>query len=181
VALGTVANAMDNLEHLGYLHKTRKGRVLERRADLVRRWVEAYPQELRPRLNSQRFQVPDDTWWRTFGRRRFEQHHLWLGGEGAEALLTKYLHPELITVYGHPDFKELAKELHPARKADGNLEWLEPFWHFDIPDFAPACRAHRFCPPLLIYADLVAMGDARHQEAADMIRVKYLDHAANNG
>lgn len=173
VALGTVANTMDDLERLGYLRKTRKGRVLENRDDLVRRWVEAYPQELRPRLKPQRFHVLHGDWWREFTRKDYERHGIWLGGEAAGAVLTRYLHPEVTTVYGRPDFARLAHRLvQPVRDDNGNFELLEPFWNFE---FAPLDEVHRVCPPLLVYADLVVTGEARQLDAAAILKEEYLD------
>lgn len=175
VALGTVANTLDELERLGYMRKTRKGRVLENRDDLIRRWVEAYPQELRPRLRPQRFHVLHFDWWKEFSYSDYEQYDLWLGGELAGALLTRYLYPEVATVYGRPDFKRLAaRVIQPVRDEKGNFELLEPFWNFET---EPVDRIYRICPPLLVYADLVAVGDARHLDAARLIKEKYLDDA----
>jgi hypothetical protein len=173
-SLGTVANTMDDLKQLGLIRETGSGRVLEQPDELQRRWVEAYPEQLRPTLNPQRFQVRYTNWWQEFDRHRYAKHQLWLGGEAAAAVLTKYLHPEIITVYGRPDFDKLARELKPARSDDGNLELLEPFWNFDVPDFDAECETYRFCPPLLIYADLVATGEARQLDAAAIVKEKYL-------
>lgn len=175
VALGTVANTLEDLERLGYLHKTRQGRVLENRADLMRRWVEAYPQELRPRLKPQRFNVLHPDWWKKFTRPDYEQYDIWLGGETAAAVLTRYLHPETTTVYGRPDFKRFAQRvIQPVRDENGNFELLEPFWNFEI---KPLDEVHRVCPPLLIYADLVATGEARQLDAAAILKEKYLGDA----
>lgn len=174
VGLGTVANTMNGLKRLEFVRETRDGRVLENRIELQRRWVEAYPEQLRPALKLQRFHVIYTNWWQEFDRRRYEKHQLWLGGEAAAALLTRYLHPERVTVYGKPDLDQLAPVLKLARADDGNLELLEPFWNFQVPDFDPECEVRRLCPPLLIYADLVATAEARQLDAAAIIKEKYL-------
>jgi hypothetical protein len=172
VALGTVTNSVKDLEQLGYLYRSKKqGLVLENYQKLVDQWIEAYPHELRPRLKPQRFNVLNPDWWKEYDYDRWEKNNMWLGGEPAAALLTKYLYPEQVTVYGTPNFNKLARLIHPARDDRGKFELLEPFWHFD---FEPVNREHRLCPPLLVYADLVATGEARHIDAADIIRERYL-------
>jgi len=97
---------------------------------------------------------------------------MWLGGEPAAAVLTKFLYPEKITVYGRPDFKKLARVVEqPVRDNKGNFELLEPFWNFETEELD---EVHRICPPLLVYADLMATGDARNVEVANIIREQYL-------
>jgi hypothetical protein len=44
-----------------------------------------------------------------------------------------------------------------------------PFW-----DFKWELAENGFVPPLLIYADLVAVGDVRASEAAEIIYGKYI-------
>jgi len=59
----------------------------------------------------------------------------------------------------------------PMRDNHDNFELLEPFWKFETEELG---EVHRLCPPLLVYADLVATGDARNIDAANIIRKKYL-------
>ncbi len=172
VALGTVTNIVKDLEQIGCLFRSKKkGLVLENQQKLIDQWVEAYPRELRPQLKPQRFNILHSDWWKEFDYKRWEKNNLWLGGEPAAALLTKYIYPEQVTVYGRPDFKKLARIIHPARDEDGKFELLEPFWNFE---YKQLNVVHRLCPPLLVYADLVATGEARQLDAAGIIRDKYL-------
>lgn len=173
VANGTVGNILKDLEQLGFLYRSKaKGLVLENRAKLIDSWVEAYPRELRPQLKAQRFQILHPDWWKEFTYDRWQKNKMWLGGEPAAALLTHYIYPEKITVYGRPDFKKLAQVLQqPMRDEHGNFELLEPFWNFETEKLD---EVHRICPPLLVYADLVATGDVRQLDVANMIREKFL-------
>ncbi len=173
VANGTVGNIIKDLEQLGLLYRSKaKGIVLENRDKLIDSWVEAYPRELRPQLKAQRFQIVHPDWWKEFTYDRWQKEQMCLGGEPAAALLTKYLYPEKITVYGRPDFRKLARVVEqPVRDERGNFELLEPFWNFETETLH---EVHRLCPPLLIYADLVIAGDARHLDAANIIRERYL-------
>jgi len=172
VALGTVTNIVKDLEQLGYLYRSRKkGRLLENKNKLIEQWVEAYPQELRPQLKPRRFKVIQTDWWKELEHEQWQKLNIWLGGEAAAAVITRYLYPEFVTVYGRPDFTKLAQIIQPAKDEHGNFELLEPFWNFE-PDQIETTQ--RLCPPLLIYADLMTTGDARQLDAANIIREKYL-------
>lgn len=173
VANGTVSNIIQDLEQLGFIYRSKtKGLVIENWEKLIDNWVEAFPRELRPQLKRQRFNILHLDWWKEFTYDRWQKNQMWLGGEPAAALLTQYLYPEKITVYGRPDFTKLAKIIKmPQRDEKGNFELLEPFWNFETDKLD---EVHRLCPPLLIYADLVATNEARHLDAAYIVREKYL-------
>ncbi len=170
VALGTVGWTLYDLKRLGYFRATRpKGGFIEMRDQLIDAWVEAYPQQLRPRLRPRRFRVKELDWWKT---ENFIQFDMWLGQEPAAALLTRHLRPEIITVYGDTHFEALARKIHPVKEEHGNLEVLQKFWNFKTA--AEGVEDYPVVPPLLIYADLVATGDARNLETAKMIRERFL-------
>jgi len=57
------------------------------------------------------------------------------------------------------------------RKAEqGNVEILTPFWNFKY-----ELADRDIVPPILVYADLMATGDQRNIETAEMIYEKYID------
>lgn len=170
VALGTVGWTFYDLKHLGYLRPTRpKGGIIEKRDQLINAWVEAYPQQLRPRLRPRRFRVKELDWWKTEDLTRLD---MWLGQEPAAALLTRHLRPEIITIYGDTDFETLARKIRPIKDDHGNLEVLRKFWNFK--PAGAEVKDYPIVPPLLIYADLVATGDARNLETAKIIRERFL-------
>ncbi len=170
VALGTVGWTFYDLRRLGYLPPTRtKKGLIEKRDQLMDTWVEAYPQQLRPRLRPRRFQVKEFDWWKTEELTRLD---MWLGQEPAAALLTQHLRPEIITIYGDTRFEALARKIHPVKDDHGNLEVLQKFWKFKPTE--QRVEDYPVVPPLLIYADLVATGDARNLETAKLIREQYL-------
>ena len=169
VALGTVGWIYHDLKRLGHLRAIRpKGGLIEERDQLIDAWVEAYAQQLRPRLRPRRFRVKDFDWWRTEELTRLD---IWLGQEPAAALLTKHLRPQIITIYGDTHFETLARKIHPVKDDHGNLEVLQKFWKFQSTEHR--VEGYPVVPPLLIYADLVATGDARNLETAKMIREQY--------
>jgi len=78
----------------------------------------------------------------------------------------------MITIYGDTHFDTLARKVHPIKDDYGNLEVLQKFWNFK-PTMA-ATEDVPVVPPLLVYADLVATGDARNLDAAKMLREQFL-------
>ncbi|MDO8989202.1 MAG: type IV toxin-antitoxin system AbiEi family antitoxin [Sideroxyarcus sp.] len=170
VALGTVGWVFYDLRRLGYITETKaNGRVYADRGGLIDRWVEAYAHQLRPAIKPQRYRVADADWWKKENLAKFD---MWLGGEPAAAVLTKYLRPEVVTVYGDTQFAALARKVKAVKDEYGNLEVLQKFWDFELPQ---ADKQHPLVPPLLVYADLVATGDARNIETAQLVREQFLD------
>ena len=167
IALGTVDFALTELKELGFLiDMGKRGRHLLKTKQLLRRWIEAYPEQLRPKLVQGTFRVDARNWWKNITLAEFGA--FW-GGEIAAAKLTGYLKPEKAVIYmgllpGKFVFKyKLKKDLN------GNVEILKPFWNFQW-----TATKLGLVPPLLVYADLMATGDARNIDAAEMIYDEHL-------
>ena len=82
----------------------------------------------------------------------------------AAAKLTKYLKPEQVTIYTQKTPGELLLTNKLKKDPNGDVEILEAFWQTEYDWPHP-----ELVPPLLIYADLLATGDARNIETARMI------------
>ena len=162
VALGTVAWVLDDLARLGHLLEMgkRKRRLIHKQ-QLFERWVGAFPNQLRPKLLLGKYVAADPKWWEHTRPGNFRAY--W-GGEIAAAHLTGYLKPELATVYirDTPGKFLAANRLRTDPK--GNVEILKAFWDTQC-DWTDTGIA----PPLLVYADLLATGDARNIETARRI------------
>jgi hypothetical protein len=86
VALGAVDFVITELKELGYLiDMAKKGRQLLKTEQLLRRWVEAYPENLKPKLVQEKFRTNDYHWWKEMKPADFG---LFWGGEIAAAKLT---------------------------------------------------------------------------------------------
>jgi hypothetical protein len=133
---------------------------------LLKRWTEAYPDQLRPKLVIERFQADKPRWWEKINI--MDYHACW-GAEVAAAKLTKHLKPERVVIYADEPPGKLIIENKLRKTADGDVEILKPFWKFD---YQLADRG--VVPPLLVYADLIATGDVRNIETAGIIYDKYL-------
>ncbi|MBA3806280.1 MAG: winged helix-turn-helix transcriptional regulator [Acidobacteria bacterium] len=169
VSLGTVNWLMQELTRLGYLQEMRTGeRKLVNKEDLLRRFVAAYPEQLRPRLLVGRFSSTrqDADWWKRADLTPFDA--CW-GGEIGAALLTKYLKPQMATIYAEGNTSRIQAKFGLRRDPAGEVEILRKFWK--LPDAAPL---EQVAPALLIYADLVASMDDRNIETAGLVYERYI-------
>jgi hypothetical protein len=168
VAHGTVGWVIADLAQLGYLREsggTRHTRRLFERARILPRWTEAYARVLRPRILIGRYYVPTIESW---GDWQLAEHGAMWGGEPAASLLTGHLRPGELTIYadklpgklaGHQKFLQ-----NPRPGHTGVVEIRRRFWTF------PGHPRHgQAVPPLLVYADLLAVGDQRCIETADLV------------
>jgi hypothetical protein len=143
----------------------KKGRMLIDKADLLRRWVEAYPEQLKPKLVLGTFRADIQNWMRDFKPAAFDA---FLGGETAAAELTGYLKAEKCVIYIDQPQGKLVFKYKLRKDPNGNVEILKRFWNFHW-----KTDAIGIVPPLLVYADLMAAGDSRNIEAAEMIYDKF--------
>jgi hypothetical protein len=173
VAHGTVGWVMPDLQQLGFvrdLQGKRGTRRLFGQERLVNQWADAYARVLRPRTLIGRYYVAGFEGWKNWPIAQYGA--LW-GGEPAAAMLTEYLRPGEMTLYAEKMPSLLAarqkfmKEAGPRHTAA--VEVRRRFWHFSgDPEHS------NIVPPLLVYADLLATGDARCIETAKMIYEAYV-------
>jgi len=162
VALGTVNRVMKELERMGYLITMgRRGRRLVKRDHILKRWVTVYPEQLRPKLFRGRFRAINNDLWKDIN---IEDFGAYWGGEVAAAFLTKYLKPEIVTIYTKQPIGKLIIKNKLKKDPNGNVEILNLFWNFK-----PNTVNNDLVHPILVYADLMATGDTRNIETAGMI------------
>jgi hypothetical protein len=177
VALGAIGKLLDDLKDAGYLLSKGdpRSRGLINRRKLLERWVEAYPEKLKPKLLVGEFISDDSDWWQKIEPEKFGAY--W-GGEVAAARYTNYLKPQEITIY-LPEYTG-NKLLSVARlrkadtsltsTADGPVKIYRPFWKESGEEnkrgpYIVKGTVH----PILIYADLIASADSRNLETARML------------
>jgi hypothetical protein len=168
VALGTVNGTMTELIRKGFvLDMGKKGKKLLNRKALFERWVAAYTDYLKPKLLLGRFRGDGD-WWKEV---QLDPVLAQWGGEVAAAKLTRYLKPGMVTLYVDKNrLTDLVIANRLKKDPHGNVEILERFWP---PGnyFGEGETVH----PILIYADLAAIGEQRTMETARMIYEHHLD------
>jgi hypothetical protein len=168
VALGTIGWLVWDLKEMGFcIEIGKRKRKLVNVKNLFKRWVEAYPEQLRPKLIRERFEATNPNWWKEINLKAYGA--CW-GGEVAAANLTGYLKPARATIYTNEPIGELVLKNRLRKAEQGNVEILTLFW-----DFKYELADRDIVPPILVYADLMATGDHRNIEAAEMIYEKYID------
>lgn len=159
VAHGTVGWVMAELPKLGFLGEVGQKRRLLQPERLLQQWVEAYARTLRPKLVLGRYKTETLDWWKTIEP---TQYGLIMGGECAAARLKRHLRPGTLTFFGTKAEPRFLLDQHLKTDPTGEVEILRRFWQFE--NLEPA-----LAPTLLIYADLLAIGDARCLETAKLL------------
>ena len=176
VALGSIGPILQGLQNAGFLVERKKGeRRLINQRRLLERWVETYPEKLRPKLHIGDFLSENPYWWKDMELGQFAG--FW-GGEIAAAGYTGYIRPAQAEIY-MPDERAINKLLAAARlrkaptgggEEPGIVHIYKAFWRMSGREND---SGHKFArqqealvPPILAYADLVASGDSRNMEAA---------------
>ncbi len=175
VALGTVGWVINGLKDAGFIVERGKERELINKRKLLDRWVEAYPEKLKPKQHVGEFIADTANWWKNIDIGEYGA--LW-GGEIAAAKYTNYLQPQIATVYLPKEAgnKLLAKaKLHKANEfatdKTGLVRIFRPFW----PTVAVQQDKNATVHPILVYADLIETGDPRNIETARMIYEQYIN------
>jgi hypothetical protein len=168
ISLGAVNWIMNDLKSLGHLLDLgARGRKLSNKKELLKRWVSAYPEQLRPKLILGRYRTERSRdWWQKLD---LPSEAFW-GGEVAAKFLTKYLRPQTVTIYSDSNLPKLQAQHGLRRDANGDIELLRRFWKFDEWEKKKLQTA----PPLLVYADLLSTADDRNLETAEIIYEQYI-------
>lgn len=171
VALGTVPTVLADLRDTGRLLQIRKVQRLNAHKRLLDEWAMGYAQTLRPKTLKAIYKTTRFTTWKTW---TLPDGIHW-GGEPAATLIAGHLRPGVLTLYGaKPDPKLLVEgQLRPTTAADAEqlVEFRTPFWGKTL---QPEGRLDTV-PIVLIYADLLAIAEARCMEMAQRL---YDDHLA---
>jgi hypothetical protein len=165
ISLGSVNEIIANLQQEFCLVNQKEKRVLVRKDQLLKRWVQGYAESLRPKLRKMNFQSSDVDWQSKVDLSKV--NYLW-GSEPAASNLTNFLKPSKYTIYTD-NFIETANYLLKQglrRINNGEIELLETFWNFENDKIN--------VPPLLVYADLMESADSRNLEVAKMIYDEHL-------
>jgi hypothetical protein len=174
VALGSVPAALQDLQGQGHLAVLGKQRRLQTSRRLLDAWAQAYARRLRPKTLKGLYTTPLFDDWAKWSLASSDG--LW-GGESAAQLLTQYLRPGILTIYTHrlpPLF--MAKQRMskaPVGAAERVVECREPFWG-TIGTLRSADLRPDVVPPVLVYADLLATGESRCIETANLLYEQYL-------
>jgi hypothetical protein len=169
VALGAVPAVLADLQQTGHLLVTAKRRRLNATKRLLDEWALAYARRMRAKNLLAEYTVENFTTWQDW---KLDPQEARWGGEPAANLLVRYLKPGVLTVYAEKLPPRLIVEQRIVRAGQARerlLELRKPFW-------GKALRVEGrpdTVPPALVYADLLATGDARCMETAQMVYDDY--------
>lgn len=164
----TVGVFMGDLEKAGFLMRNQgNGRLIIRRDELLRRWVENYGESFRATLDPVRFRSTkyDGRWWEDVEIGKYGGA-TW-GGEIGGERLTGHLKTETATIYSDSLLPKLQAKYGLVRDGKGSVEILKKFWKREPGNGDVA-------PPLVVYADLMETADRRSLETAQLIYDRYL-------
>ena len=176
VAHGTVGWVMSDLKARGFLveFETTIGPQKRRLTNIERllpQWAEAYARVLRPKLVLACYRVENFDKWVTAPHL---QPGMLAGGEIAAARLTHYLKPATATFWvDRPDPKFVLQNRLTLDDA-GNVELMQRFWN--LPETGAECA-----PDVLVYADLLHIGDARTLETANVLGARIHERLVGQG
>jgi hypothetical protein len=172
VALGAVPAVLADLQQTGDLLVFAKRRRLNATKRLLDEWALAYARRLRAKTLQAIYLVKDFGTWPQW---QLDAPALW-GGEPAANLLVQYLRPGVLTIYADklPPTLQARHAMRKVGLAEANtngavLEWRKPFWGAH-----PAAARPDTVHPVLVYADLLATGDARCIETAKLVYDEHL-------
>ena len=157
MSLGSVQTKYHNLAEAGYIVDTSRGKTLRKRQQLIERWTRGYADGLKQKylICIFRFLAPSiREQWKDIS---LPQGIYW-GGEPAACLLTEYIRPEKWTVYVPEKADALISTGRMIPDKDGEIYVYKKFW------------LSEGVPPIVVYADLLAINDDRCMEAADRIK-----------
>lgn len=171
VALGALPPVLRDLEHQRYLLVAGKKRRLLATKRLLDDWALAYARTLRAKALAATYVAPKFETWPEWD---LDPNEARWGGEPAANLLVDYLRPGVLTIYTRKLPPRLAVEqrlVAAGRLAQERLlEIRRPFWGNTL-----KLEGHpKTVPPALVYADLLATGDARCIETAQMVHDQFL-------
>jgi hypothetical protein len=177
VALGAIPGIINDLRDQGHVLVMPGIRRLNVNKRLLDEWAMAYARTMRPKTLTAAFNAPTIADWKDWA---MDQGAMWWGGEPAGAILTNHLRPGVLTIYTE---KMPAKFIHEHRltkvpndnrgRLEAMVEVRKPFWGTALQQYNDeVVEPTATVPPLLIYADLLAMGDARCIETAEILYEK---------
>jgi hypothetical protein len=175
VALGAVPPVMETLQKAGQIIVNGKHRRLHPTKQVLDRWAYDYAKKLRPKTLVARYSTENFANWKDWA---IDPAVAQWGAEPAANLLTDHLTPGILTLYAERMPPRLLVEQRMQKTEDtnpnGTIELRKPYWGTLRERVTNAEGADRTVWPILVYADLLATGEARNIETAGILYERYL-------
>ncbi len=158
VSLGSITIVMNELEGSGYILKTKNGKFLKRKKELLERWMIGYSDNIKPKTIVGRMKFRDTNTKRSWRNIALPDGYFW-GAEAAAELLDGYLIAENLMIYGKNITPLVKIGLVPDN--DGDVIIYDNIFN--------QSKKTTSISSLLTYADLIISGNSRNIEAAQRI------------
>lgn len=170
IALGNINYILNGLKEHGFLIEKRKNQFqLINKKKLLEKWHDEFEEKLKPVLHIGNFKFKNIEEERNWKNIKLLNKQTYWGGEAAGAIITKYLLPEIYTLYTDETRNNLIKNYHLVPDPLGKIKVYKKFWKDQ------AAFNDTVVHPLLAYTDLMNTGDSRCIETAKMIYSKYIN------
>jgi hypothetical protein len=164
-----VPKVVEGLKQENFLLKRTENKwVIKDYDELLNRWQNEYVKRLKPALFVKCYRPADPEFYRNWKEMELIGGAQW-GGEPAGDILTKYLRPEVYTLYTNQPQQEIMKKYRWVPDPDGNIHVYKQFW-----EVKNDSKLQKYVPPVLAYADLMETGDSRCIETAKLIYEQFL-------
>lgn len=161
--IGNITNIFNGLKDDGFLIPlTKNTHILDRKKELLDKWILAYEKLLKPQLFIGAYRFVDDNKFYNWADIALKEGATFWGGEPAGDIYTNYLRPEELTLYTTETRNEIMKNYRLVPDENGNVKIYEKFWYHDN-------EKNNVVDPLLAYIDLIMKGDRRCNETAHKI------------
>lgn len=174
-AVSYVLNGLVRLNYVARLGQTRTSsfRIVDRER-LIRRWAVEYADRLRPKLLLGSFEFGREEWATRWRDAQLGPLYTSWGGESGAFLLTGHIRPQNFTLYTSGQVREIVRHLRlvPAPEG-GRVDVYKAFWKEERWSEGTDVE-EQVVPPLIVYADLLASGDPRNVETAELIYERWL-------
>lgn len=168
ISFGNINFIMTDLKQQGFLLRINADNYqLDRKKELLAKWMDAYEHKLKPSLHVGTFRFINQNEAAKWNQIKLNNMKSCWGGEPGGDLLTNYLQPEIFTLYTTEAKPELIKNYRFLPDPNGYTKVYKKFWNSDEINSEVA-------PPLLVYVDLINTGDRRCMETAEKIYNEFL-------
>lgn len=162
VSLGTIPKVFEGLQNEKFLIKLDKNKwELSNKEELLLRWTEVLREKILPSKFLGNYKPAGKSMQEMLAKKEIIATGLKWGGEPAAAMLTNYLIAEKFSLFVSTKV-DIIKKYKLVPTPTGELELYEKFWNHPEDD-------QPYVHPILIYAQLMATGESRNIETAEII------------
>ncbi|MES2456301.1 MAG: type IV toxin-antitoxin system AbiEi family antitoxin [Bacteroidota bacterium] len=176
ISAASISIIMSEMRQSNYLHEGQnKRKIINSKKELLSRWVQAYKEQLKPKILIGYYTSKSLELLRNFKKIDVTEINVQWSGEAAANLYTNYLSPGKLSLFVTGENKKWMSALKLIRSdAKGEIEVLKFFWDKNHPIFASNIKLPHAVPLILAYAELITSNDSRNIDTAQRIFDEYI-------